>query len=79
MKYGINQSDLGAKCANCGKEVESQNFCQNCGAPLNISAIASFEERNQAIVQSTINSLKNIAAQNNTDSLKAVLKVFDEE
>ena len=79
MKYGINQSSLGAKCANCGNEVKVENFCPKCGAPLTISAIASFEEQNQTIAKNIINNLKNIAKQNNTNSFIDILKVYDEE
>ena len=78
MKYGINQNGLSKVCANCGKQVKDENFCQYCGAPLRISAIASYEENNEQIVKNVINALSKIAKDNNTDSFKDILRVFND-
>lgn len=78
MKYGLNRSAAGDTCANCGKSAENKDFCPHCGAPLTISAIATYEENHQKTVEDVINTLKYIAKENKTDSLKDVLKIFND-
>ena len=78
MKYGLNQSAAGDTCANCGKSVKNYDFCPYCGAPLTISAIASYQENREELVKSVLNSLKNAAKENKTDSFKEILKIYND-
>ena len=78
MKYGINQKAIGKTCANCGKEVKDENFCKYCGAPLTISAIASYEENNEEIVKNVFTALKKIAVEYKTDSLSNILRIYND-
>ena len=50
MKYGLNRGVAGDTCANCGKPAENYDFCPHCGAPLTISAIASYQENSEELV-----------------------------
>ncbi len=84
MKYGINQNENLIKCANCNEVVSNNgeftvNFCSKCGAPLSVSAIADFEERKDAVKINLLNELKEIAADNKTDSFLDIVKVYREE
>lgn len=78
MKYGINQNAIGITCANCGKSAEDKKFCENCGAPLTIAAIAEYEENNQKTKEDVINTLKHIAVEHKTDSLSEILKIYND-
>ena len=53
-------------------------FCPYCGAPLTISAIASYQENREELVKSVLNSLKNTAKENKTDSFKEILKIYND-
>lgn len=78
MKYGIDMNAAGDTCANCGKPAEDYDFCPHCGAPLTISAIGDYEENKENLIKNVLNSLKTIAKENKTDSLKDVLKIFND-
>ena len=84
MKYGIESEGLNIKCANCGKVVAkdgdlTSNYCDKCGAPLSVQAIANFEELKQNISKSVLINLKEYANQYHTDSLNEVLKQYTKD
>ena len=84
MKYGIESEGLKLKCANCKKTVSSDgelktNYCDNCGAPLSVLAIADFEDYKESVRKDMLLALKSIAVQNHTDSFSQILKKYTEE
>jgi len=79
MKYGIEDEGLIIKCANCGKTVSEDgdlytNYCDECGAPLSMSAIGDFEGFKENVRKSLILTLKSYADKNKTDSFIEILK-----
>ena len=83
MKYGISISEQGHyKCANCGQsvnDINTFNYCSNCGAPLSPTAIANYIDSfdNERLL--LINDLKSIAIENKTDRLSEILKIYNDE
>ena len=84
MKYGIEQKQGKLYCANCGKiasesdELE-KNYCEKCGAPLTITAIADYEETLNGAGLGVLKALKEIAVQNKTDSFLEILKQYKQD
>ena len=84
MKYGIKNEGLIIKCANCKKQIASDgelktNYCDNCGAPLSVLAIADFEDYKEVVRKDMLLALKDIAVKNHTDSFLQILKKYSEE
>ena len=81
MKYGIVQEGLICKCANCGKVISrdgalEQNYCENCGAPLSVIAIADYSENVKNNNLEIIGALVEVAKKNNTDSFTNILEIY---
>lgn len=84
MKYGIDQNGYVIKCANCKKIVASdgelkQSYCDECGAPLSINAIARYEINLEDTQKDLIDHMQEIAKKNNTDSFSKILKILKED
>ena len=84
MKYGIENEGLNVICTNCGNVVSqdgvlSTNFCEECGAPLSMSAIGEFEELKENVRKSLILTLKDYADKNKTDSFVEILKQYSKD
>ena len=84
MKYGIEQKQGKLYCANCGEMVSNndeleKNYCEKCGAPLTISAIADYEEALNDAGLGVLKALKEIAVQNKTDSFLEILKQYKQD
>ena len=84
MKYGIESEGLNIKCANCENVVSKDgdlhtNFCEECGAPLSVSAIGEFEELKENVRKGLILTLKGYADKNKTDSFIEILKQYSKD
>ncbi|HAJ77941.1 MAG TPA: hypothetical protein DCO89_02610 [Clostridiales bacterium] len=84
MKYGIENEGLNVECANCGNVVSKDgvlytNYCDECGAPLSMSAIGEFEEVKENTRKSLILTLKGYADKNKTDSFIEILKQYSKD
>ena len=78
MKYGTVNIEHGLACANCNRfisqdDVIKQNFCEKCGAPLSVEAIADYEKHNDEIKKMLLRSMQDISIKNNTDSFAKIL------
>ena len=74
MKYGTVNTERGIACANCNSSISQdgvlkQNFCEKCGAPLSVEAIADNDE----IKKMLLKSMQDISIKNNTDSFAKIL------
>ena len=84
MKYGIEQKQGKLYCSNCGNvasetdELE-KNFCEKCGAPLSVTAIADHEDELNNAGVNVLKALKDIAIQNKTDSFLEILKQYKQD
>ena len=81
MKYGIVQEGLVCKCANCGKVISKdgtleKNYCEDCGAPLSIFAIADYSEAVKRNNLDMVAALVDVAKKNNTDSFIKILEIY---
>jgi predicted amidophosphoribosyltransferase len=84
MKYGIESEGLKLKCGNCKNIIATDgelktNYCDKCGAPLSVLAIADFEELKDNIRKSTVLTLKDYADKNHTDSFVEILKQYSKD
>ncbi len=84
MKYGIEQQGFLLKCSNCQNIVSKngdlqKNFCEECGAPLSVTAIADYEQQKEETKKLLLNTMKDIAIKNNTDSFTKIIKIMIEE
>ena len=78
MKYGTVNTEHGLACANCNRFISQdgvlkQNFCEKCGAPLSVEAIAEYEKHNDEIKKMLLKSMQDISIKNNTDSFAKIL------
>ena len=84
MKYGIIQKGDAICCANCDRTVTSadhldKHYCEECGAPLSVEAIAEYQENMQNERTRILTILKDIAVEKHTDSFLEILKQYKQD
>ncbi len=84
MKYGIEQEGFLLKCANCHNIVSkdgqlNKNFCVECGAPLSVYAIASFEQYKEDTKKTLLKSMEEISIKYHTDSFAKIITILADE